>query len=188
MISSFLTESLPRNTWTRVKIIQNNEFDSVMYRIFINNREVFSKENTDAREFHNVHAYSGSKYHHPARAMMKSLQIVTPIPAEEDLGLTQLTQDIPVLFPSWKVGFSILPGSPGPILSMGVRKVMSKHFGNPIPGIYILPGSTVLRIEYDIGYDGFFDTDPLPVNQWTNIDIEHVEEGNEYSLGYENSI
>lgn len=162
-----------------------------VYSISLNGKTVLSKRNYKPREFNNVHAYAAGKYHHPAKALIKSIAITTPFPAETNGPLNNLIKSIPILFKSWKVSFNVRPNeiNMGPILHMGVGGVSSKNFADPIPGIYFIGGTTRLRVEYDVGYDKVFDTNALAVNQWSNIAIQQAEDEGKFifsiSVNYE---
>ena len=66
---------LPIRRWAKVRVSQQLEGSKYVYRIYINDKQIFSKINTQPREFRNVKVYAGDPWHAAQQGYIRNVQI-----------------------------------------------------------------------------------------------------------------
>lgn len=75
----FFSFTPPVGEWTTILISQELINTSYMFKILINNKELYSVENNDPREFFNVKVYASNTWHQAQHGSIRNLKIETKI-------------------------------------------------------------------------------------------------------------
>ncbi|XP_065656161.1 uncharacterized protein LOC100212432 isoform X5 [Hydra vulgaris] len=191
----FKTEPLPLNEWSHVEISQQLESSIYLYAIKLNGEIVFSEENKQPKSFDNVKVYASNPWYAAQDGFIKDLSIVNGKPDDESLSnVVLVTKDLdlateemlkknnliatlPLLDKAYSVSFNLKPNS----YSVGWKSVIHLtigqnfgQYGERTPAVWFLhDGSGKLTIASAINGNPnyYFLTDPLPLNQWSNVRI-----------------
>ena len=69
------TKVLPVNKWVKVRLSQQLEGSQYIYKIFINDKQVLRRVNTQPRDFRNVKVYAGDPWYQAAEGYIRNLDI-----------------------------------------------------------------------------------------------------------------
>ena len=93
-----------------------------------------------------------------------------------------MDRTIPTLYKQWSVSLDIKPtglvGTHGNIFHIGNGPDRGSY-GDRIPAIWFLPGTTKLHITSAVnGLNNYRpdDTDPIPMNEWTRVEISQLRQ------------
>nr|XP_047137903.1 uncharacterized protein LOC100212432 [Hydra vulgaris] len=202
----FKTEPLPLKKWSHVEISQQSENNIYVYTIKLNGENIFSEENTQPKSFDNVKVFASDPWYRVHDGSIKDLAIINGKPDEESLSnVVLVTKDLdlateemlkknnliatlPLLDKAYSVSFNLKPNS----YSVGWKSVIHLTIGQNIgqygertPAVWFLhDGSGKLTIASAINGNPnyYFHTDPLPLNQWSNIRISQFRFNGVYTF------
>ncbi|XP_047137853.1 uncharacterized protein LOC100198704 isoform X2 [Hydra vulgaris] len=178
--------------WSTFKISQEFIEGRYMYTIEHNGQKIFKEENNDARDFLNVKVYVSDPWYDVQPGFIRNLKITNGNPGtlvkdiETKLEAGKLLAVLPVLENQFKVSFDVKPNS----FAVGWRNVI--HFtigsdittyGDRVPGVWFHhSGNGGLHIAAPINgnLNRYFDTNPIPLNQWTHIEVSQQLQANSY--------
>merc|ERR1719450_223965 len=66
---------LPLKQWVKVRVTQQLEGSKYVYRVFINDKQIFTKVNTQPREFRNVNVYAADPWYAAQPGYIRSVDI-----------------------------------------------------------------------------------------------------------------
>ncbi|XP_065652274.1 uncharacterized protein LOC136079791 isoform X2 [Hydra vulgaris] len=185
--SCITTYQLPLNAWSAIKISQINQNEVYKYIISINETVVYSIINTVPQSFSNVYVYSADPWHASSNDSIKDLKIInendieTSDPVEQKLINGNLNATLSFLGKTYSVSFKVKPRS----YSQGWKSVIHLtiggswgRFGDRCPAVWFYyDGSGRLYISAAVNedYDYIFTTQPLPLNQWSSLQISQFQ-------------
>ncbi|XP_065679558.1 uncharacterized protein LOC100201038 isoform X2 [Hydra vulgaris] len=198
---AFETYPLPLNQWTNVEISQFRDGDCYMYCGKLNGETVFLQENAVPRSFKNVKVFSSDPWHLPQQGLIRNFytingashkhsskstmlhreQIICDV--ETSLVQGKLVAVIPKLNKEFLLSFDVKPHFLSSEWSNIIHFTNGSNIGNVgdrIPGVWFHEnGSGSLYIATPLNDDPnhAFETYPLPLNQWTTVEIsQHHQE------------
>ena len=71
----FWTPRLALNTWYNFRLTQQLEGKNYVYRVYMNNKIIHTKVNTNAKDYKNVKVYVTDNYHNAQPGFIKNLRI-----------------------------------------------------------------------------------------------------------------
>ncbi|XP_065653272.1 uncharacterized protein LOC136080484 isoform X2 [Hydra vulgaris] len=74
--------SLPLKAWTRINISQSLENDVYIYRIKVNETEVYKRKNTEAKTFQNMKVYAADPWYSTHNGIIKELMVYNGDPTK----------------------------------------------------------------------------------------------------------
>ena len=169
---------LPIYAWSKLTISQSEESDShFVYRIEINNAEVYSVRNTWPKLFNNVTVYNSDPWYKPAAAKLANVTFHS-FPNSTRYS-NHLVDTIPILYPEFEISANIFPlgelSGMSNIFHLSTGDDVAKY-GDRTPGVWFHSGSTKLHIcgavknkkDYCPSHGS---TGKLPVNEWSQIRV-----------------
>ncbi|XP_065676915.1 uncharacterized protein LOC100202580 isoform X1 [Hydra vulgaris] len=189
---SFSTPTLPLNQWSNVKICQTMRENKYWFSVFLNGVNVKDIENTFAIEFKNIMVYASYSLYWDKNVLISNVLtvngnadiFVSSMPIE--LAKGKLIAEIPKLDKKFLVSFDIYPRE----FVVGWHSVIHftigsnlDHYGDRVPGIWFnADGKGGLHVSAPINgnLNRFFNTNPIELNQWSNIEVSQVFRNSEY--------
>ncbi|XP_012558744.2 uncharacterized protein LOC100212894 [Hydra vulgaris] len=189
---SVITPTLPLNQWSNVKICQTMRENKYWFSVYLNGVNVKDIENTFAREYKNIMVYASDSEYLAENVLISNIltingnadTFVGSIPIELVKG--KLIAEIPKLDKKFWVSFDVYPRE----FVVGWHSVIhftigsnSAHYGDRVPGIWFnADGKGGLHVSAPINgnLNRFFNTNPIGLNQWSNIEVSQVLRNSEY--------
>ncbi len=82
---SFPTKKPPLDEWTEMEISQVKKGSKFMFSLIVKGETLASMENTDPREFSDVHVFASSRWNVAQKGSIRGLKIETMMPGESKL-------------------------------------------------------------------------------------------------------
>ena len=178
-----ITDPKPINEWIRVEISQLRQSEGV-YEFTIRIAELIVRQinNTDAREFLDVKVYTGDDFYPAANAKIANLTIDTFPDNIYIVTKNHLYETLPILFKQWTFNLLVMPigivnDEWSSLLHVGLGG-NNAEYGDRTPAIFMVPSTTKMEISsaIDGNKDSSIETDPLPINKWTQIEISQLRQ------------
>ncbi|XP_047131094.1 uncharacterized protein LOC100215669 isoform X1 [Hydra vulgaris] len=180
------TDPLPLNQWTNIKIGQVMRHYSYWFFVYLDGFRIYIVENTDARDFKNVKVYASDPWYAAQNGLISNIliingnaeNIVGSIPSELVKG--KLVAEIPKLKKEYLVSFDVYPSKfvagQHSVIHFSIGSDLG-HYGDRVPGIWFnADGKGGLYVSAPINgnFDKFFITNPIGLNEWSNIEISQI--------------
>ncbi|XP_065680531.1 uncharacterized protein LOC101236628 [Hydra vulgaris] len=176
-------DTLPLNQWFSIRVTQVRVNSVYFFRVYVDGKLKIDIQNTDPRSFKNVKVYSADPWYEAQPASIKDLRIFSgnneQIIEDKETLLSRgnLAAVIPRLEKSYRIFFDVKPNS----FSQGWRNVIhftcgsdSSNYGDRVPGVWFHEsgdGSLYIASHINGNLDGGFTTMPVPLNEWSHIEI-----------------
>ncbi|XP_065672703.1 uncharacterized protein LOC105845300 isoform X5 [Hydra vulgaris] len=201
----FKTEPVGLKEWSHIEIAQQLENNIYIYTIKLNGEEVFAEENTQPKLFDNVIVYVSDPWYPAQDGSIKDLCIVNGKSDDESLpNVVFVTQDV-IDFPSeeilkkdnliatlstlekvYTITFKLKPISYTPGLKSVIHLTIKENigqYGDRSPAVFTHEdgsGRLVIACAINGNYSYNINSEPLPLNEWSNIKIAQVKYNGAY--------
>ncbi|XP_065640122.1 uncharacterized protein LOC100209097 isoform X1 [Hydra vulgaris] len=182
------TTSLPLNAWSYLKIYQIFMDGKYWFSVDLNGINIHRVENIDARDFKTLKVYASDLWYASQEGLISDLLIING-KAEYIVGNMhtplirgKIVAEIPKLDKEYLISFDVNPNK----FVVGWHSVI--HFttgsdGDRVPGIWFHEdGNGGLHIAAAINgnTNRYFNTKPIGINKWSNIEISQTLKGAVY--------
>ncbi|XP_065654792.1 uncharacterized protein LOC136081406 [Hydra vulgaris] len=177
------TTRLPLNQWSHIKIYQFLRDGKYWYSVDLNGVNIHRVENSDARDFKNVKVYASDPWYARQDGSISNLQIINGNTQylvgsiSTPLVKGKIIAELPKLDKEYLVSFDIYPKK----FVAGWHSVIHfsigsnfGHYGDRVPGIWFHAdgrGGLYISAPINGNIDRVFATNPLELNQWSNVEI-----------------
>ncbi|XP_065671442.1 uncharacterized protein LOC100209097 isoform X2 [Hydra vulgaris] len=186
------TTSLPLNAWSYLKIYQSFMDGKYWFSVDLNGINIHSVENTDARDFKALKVYASDLWYASQEGLISDLLIING-KAEYIVGNMhtplirgRIIAEIPKLDKEYLISFDVNPNK----FVAGWHSVIHfttgsdiAKYGDRVPGIWFHEdGNGGLHIAAAINgiTNRYFNTKPIKINVWSNIEISQTLKGAVY--------
>ncbi|XP_065658659.1 uncharacterized protein LOC136083183 [Hydra vulgaris] len=191
--SEYITpEALPVNQWSSIRVSQVRVNSIYFFRVYVGGKLKIDIQNLYPRSFKNVKVYNADPWYESQPASIKDLKIfsgnIEQIIEDNETPLSQgnLVAVIPRLEKSYKIFFDVKPNS----FSQGWRNVIhftvgsdASNYGDRVPGVWFHEsgnGGLYIASHINGNLDSGFTTMPVPLNQWSHIEISQQLEKDKF--------
>ncbi|XP_065681907.1 uncharacterized protein LOC100201506 isoform X2 [Hydra vulgaris] len=179
------TQLIPLNVWSSIRVSQTQTQNGVYtFFVFVNGTIIYSIVNTFPQSFSNVQVYTGDPWHSVQDGFIKEFAIINGYNNfVEELNEHELNNDILVarlssLEMEYSISFKIKPR----LYSNDWKNVIQLTIGqNSQSGCFAVwfyndsLGSLYISSAVNGNNDYAVKTQPLPLNQWSNIKVSQYE-------------
>ncbi|XP_065651449.1 uncharacterized protein LOC136079546 isoform X2 [Hydra vulgaris] len=186
------TPQLSLNVWSSLIITQTELNGDYTYTIYLNDKIVINIRNTQPQFFKNVNVYASDPWHNAFDGYIKDLKIVNGYVdfvdevSELVIKKNNLIALLSYLDEAYSVSFKIKPNSYSngwkSVIHLTIGKDLD-NYGDRTPALFFCDDSSG-RLYITSAVNGnknyMFITQPLPLNQWSSIQISQIRLNEKY--------
>ncbi|XP_047137929.1 uncharacterized protein LOC100211098 isoform X1 [Hydra vulgaris] len=186
------TTSLPLKAWSYLKIYQSFMDGKYWFSVDLNGINIHRVENTDARDFKTMKVYASDPWYAAQEGLINDLFIING-KAEYLVGNIhtplikgKVIAEIPKLDKEYLISFDVIPNK----FVAGWHSVVHftigsniENYGDRVPGIWFnedAKGGLHIAAPINGNVNRYFNTKPIGLNVWSNIEISQILKGAAY--------
>ncbi|XP_065660513.1 uncharacterized protein LOC124810993 isoform X2 [Hydra vulgaris] len=186
------TTPLTLGKWHKIKISQSMEKGKYWFTVNMNKLNIHKVENTFARDFQYIKVYASNPWDDVQNGLISEILVNNGKP-EYLVGNTviplvkgKIIAEIPKLDKEYLVSFEVYPNQ----FVYGYHSIIHftigsdvSNYGDRVPAVWFNEdGKGGLHIASAINgvVNRYFDTTPIPLSAWSNIDVFQILKGSDY--------